>query len=65
MIDPDLREQHALNRAGDMGSEYLKELRKTDIKLFTGQEWLQFVRCIVGGYFDGVNANDAASRRRR
>jgi len=64
MIDPDAREQHALNRAGDMGSEYLKELRKTDIKLFTGQEWLQFVRCIVGGYFD-CSAEQEAARRRR
>ena len=64
MIDPDVREQQALNRAGALGNEYLLTLPNTDLKRLTAAEWLQLVDCIVGGYFDALAEQDAARRRR-
>ena len=48
MIDPTKRENEMLLEAGKNGGEYLDEIQKYDLRYLTKDEWLQFLRSVVG-----------------
>ena len=37
-----------LKMAGKAGGEYLEEIGQTNLRLLTKDQWLEFLRCIVG-----------------
>ena len=48
MIDPTKRENEMLLEAGKNGGEYLDEIQKYELRYLTKDEWLQFLRSVVG-----------------
>lgn len=52
MVDPTERELAAMRAAGPMAGEYIESLGKTDIALFTVEEFLTLIRVIVGAYLE-------------
>ena len=48
MIEPTKRENEMLLEAGKNGGEYLDEIQKYDLRYLTKDEWLQFLRSVVG-----------------
>lgn len=43
---------NAIVQAGNIGGEYLDSLGKTDLAMFSKEEWETFVYCIVKGYHE-------------
>lgn len=56
MIDPTDLELAAMDEAGNLGGEYLDEIKKTDLSSLTLEEWQTFIRVVCGGYVDSVVA---------
>lgn len=56
MIDVDERERVALLAGGRMGGEYLESLGVTDLAALGEAQWLQFLRCVLGGYADAMQS---------
>ena len=52
MIDPNTHELNALSAAGGEGGAYVESLGKTDLALFTAQEWATLVEVIVTAFQD-------------
>ena len=52
MVDPTEREQAALNAAGPMAGEYIESLGKTDLVLFSVEEFLELIQVIVSAYLE-------------
>ena len=52
MIDPNTHELNALATAGAEGGAYIESLGKTDLALFTAQEWATLVEVIVTAFQD-------------
>jgi Family of unknown function (DUF6511) len=50
MIDPDEQERIALLGGGRDAGEYLDSLGHSDLGALTDEQWLQFLRCVVGGF---------------
>ncbi|WP_435018473.1 DUF6511 domain-containing protein [Tundrisphaera sp. TA3] len=55
MTDPDEKERIALLAGGRMGGEYLDSLGVSDLAALDDGRWLQFLRCVVGGYADAMH----------
>ncbi|MBF0310620.1 MAG: hypothetical protein HQL56_13930 [Magnetococcales bacterium] len=58
MVDPTEREQAALRAAAPLAGEYIESLGKTDLTLFTVEEFLILIRVIVGGYLEAKASLD-------
>ena len=52
MIDPNTHELNALAAAGAEGGAYVESLGKTDLALFTAQEWSTLIEVIVTAFQD-------------
>ncbi|MBF0341803.1 MAG: hypothetical protein HQL95_12710 [Magnetococcales bacterium] len=50
MVDPTERELAAMKASAPMAGEYIESLRKTDLTLFTVEEFMTLIQVIVGGY---------------
>jgi len=50
MIDVDERERVALLIGGRDAGEFLDSIGVTDLARLDDKQWLQFLRCIVGGF---------------
>lgn len=50
MIDPDEQERISLLTGGQMGGEYLDSLGVSDLARLDDGQWLQFLRCVLGGF---------------
>jgi hypothetical protein len=50
MVDPTERELAAMKAAGPMAGEYIESLGKTDLALFTVEEFLALIQVIVTAY---------------
>jgi hypothetical protein len=61
MIDPTDLELAAMDDAGNLGGEYLDEIKKTDLSTLTHDEWQTFIRTVCGGYVDSVVEKNAAA----
>ncbi|WP_337187564.1 DUF6511 domain-containing protein [Phenylobacterium sp.] len=62
MIDPDEKERIALLTGGQAGGEYLDSLGVSDLARLDDGQWLQFLRCLVGGFQDAMQAFEQATR---
>ena len=62
MIDPTPNERAAILHGGDMAGEYLDSLGKSDLALFSSEEWQILLEVIVTGYCDRLR--DLAGRDR-
>ena len=61
MIDPTPREMEAMRTAGPMAGEYIESLGKTDLALFSVNEFLMLIQVIVTAYLEakaGFDTND-------
>ena len=47
-MDWQAQEDDMLKVAGKAGGEYLEEIGQTNLSLLTKDQWLEFLRCIVG-----------------
>jgi hypothetical protein len=52
VIDPNPHELNALAAASAEGGAYIESLAKTDLALFTAQEWATLVEVIVTAFQD-------------
>ncbi len=50
MVDPTERELAAMRAAAPAAGEFIESLGKTDLTLFTVEEFLTLIQVIVGGY---------------
>ena len=64
MIDPTPNERVALLHGGDMAGEYLDSLGKTDLALFSNEEWQTLLKVIVTGYCDHLRSLAGHDRSR-
>ncbi len=64
MIDPTPNERAAMTHGGAMAGEYLDSLGKSDLALFSSEEWLTLLEVIVTGYCDHLR-NLASHDRNR
>ena len=55
MIDPNTHELNALVAASAEGGAYVESLAKTDLALFTAQEWATLIEVIVTAYLDSLH----------
>ena len=61
MIDPTPREMEAMRTAGPLAGEYIESLGKTDLALFSVNEFLMLIQVIVTAYLEakaGFDTND-------
>lgn len=63
MDDPTKREIEAMYDAGASGGQYLDALGKTDMALFSEDEWMTLVDAVVTGYVDGIRTRTGMSIR--
>ena len=61
MTDPDEQERLALQAGGRMGGEYLDSLGQADVGTLDEGQWLQFLRCVVGGFQEAMQAFQRAT----
>jgi hypothetical protein len=54
MRDATPNEKDAMQKAGNMGGEYLDSIKKTDLATLTSDEWTCFVECVCTGYTDAM-----------
>lgn len=59
MIDPNDKELRAIDSGGEMGGEYLESIGKFDMSKLSAIEWHQFLRCVVGGYTESLQTQEA------
>ena len=64
MIDPTPNERAAILHGGDMAGEYLDSLGKTDLALFSSEEWQILLEVIVTGYCDHLRSLAGRDRGR-
>lgn len=64
MIDPTPNERAAILQGGDMAGEYLDSLGKTDLALFSSEEWQTLLEVIVTGYCDHLRSLAGQDRSR-
>lgn len=64
MIDPTPNERAAILHGGDMAGEYLDSLGKTDLALFSSEEWQTLLEVIVTGYCDYLRELTGQDRSR-
>ena len=50
MIDANETEMWAITHGGNMGGQFLDELRITDFSRMTQGQYQTFIRCIISGY---------------
>ena len=50
MIDPNKMEEWAITKAGQVGGEFLDELRISDLSRLTMTQYNTYVRCIISCY---------------
>ncbi|MBF0214136.1 MAG: hypothetical protein HQM00_11345 [Magnetococcales bacterium] len=50
MVDPTERELAAMRAAAPLAGEYVESLGKSDLTLFTVEEFLTLIQVIVGAY---------------
>lgn len=63
MDDPTKREIEAMYDASESGGQYLDALGKTDMALFSEDEWMTLVDAIVSGYVHGIHVRTGISLR--
>jgi len=63
-IAPDLDafEEQALEEGGRLGGTYLDELQSYDLSLLTKDQWLTFLRTVLGGYSQELRAQVAENK---
>ena len=62
MIDPNENEIAAIEAASTPAGEYIEAwIGKTDMALWTRDEWLGFLECVVTAYTDSMQKGNAAS----
>ena len=61
MIDPSEQERLALLTGGRDAGEYLDSLGHSDLAKLTDSQWLQFLRCMVGGFQAAMQAFQQAN----
>lgn len=59
MTDPNAVELAAMAHASDKAGEYIEALGKTDMALWSQQEWASFIEAVCGGYVDALVAKQA------
>ena len=64
MIDPTPNERAAILYGGDMAGEYLDSLGKSDLALFSSEEWQILLEVIVTGYCDHLRSLAGQDRSR-
>lgn len=55
MNDATPNETEAVMFGGEMGGEYLDSLGRTNLAALSGDEWKQFLFCVVGGYVSKIS----------
>lgn len=61
MIDPTAKELLAVNTGGARGGEYLESIGKFDLSQLNEAEWQIFCGCIVGGFVESLQHQEAAT----
>jgi hypothetical protein len=64
MIDPTPNERAAILYGGDMAGEYLDSLGKSDLALFSSEEWQTLLEVIITGYCDHLRGLAGQDRSR-
>ncbi len=64
MIDPTPNERAAMRHGGEMAGEYLESLGKSDLALFSIEEWQTLIEVIVTGYCDHLRSLAGQDRGR-
>ena len=64
MIDPTPNERAAMEHGGAMAGEYLDSLGKSDLALFSSEEWQTLLEVIVTGYCDHLRSLAGRDRGR-
>jgi uncharacterized protein YdaT len=54
MIDKTKKEEHAIDIAGQVAGEYIDSLGKTDLALFSQEEYATFIEAVVTAYQEYV-----------
>lgn len=54
MVDPNHYELAAMAAASDCAGEYIESLGRTDMALWTPEEWASFIEAVCGGYVDSL-----------
>ncbi|MBF0160028.1 MAG: hypothetical protein HQL58_10960 [Magnetococcales bacterium] len=62
MIDPTERELAAMQAAGPLAGEYIESLGKTDLALFTLEEFITLIQVIITAYLEAKCQLDLANR---
>lgn len=52
MTDPTSFELKAMHHGGRMGGEYLQSIGVFDLSVLSPEQWEQFLKCVMGGYFE-------------
>ncbi|MBF0629242.1 MAG: hypothetical protein HQL91_13580 [Magnetococcales bacterium] len=58
MVDPTERELAAMRAAAPAAGEYVESLGKSDLTLFTVEEFMTLIQVIVGAYLSAKTAFD-------
>jgi hypothetical protein len=53
-IDPTKSEMTSLHHGGRMGGEYLQSIGVYDLSQLSPEQWEQFLKCVLGGYFEKI-----------
>ena len=61
MIDPDESERIALLTGGRDGGDFLDSVGVSDLAKLDDHQWLQFLRCVLGGFAEAMNAIQQAN----
>jgi hypothetical protein len=69
MTDPNEFEIQAMSNASDRAGEYIESIGRTDMAVWTEEEWTRFIETVCGGYVDKLcdlqaQANDALNKVR-
>ena len=64
MINPTPNERAAILHGGAMAGEYLDSLGKSDLALFSSEEWQTLLEVIVTGYCDHLRELAGQDRSR-